>query len=80
MGDDDKEEDQFKTVMNPFYEIANEQFQKLQETEKQAFEAYDAAVRFYCEDPSKMQPDEFFSIFTKFLASWKVGYVFYPMI
>lgn len=65
------EDDQFGTVMREFYREATRQFEHVSKLRKNATEAFEAAVKFYAEDPAKAQPDEFFDIFKRFMTSWQ---------
>jgi archaellum biogenesis protein FlaJ (TadC family) len=74
LGDiEDTDIDQFAPIMHRFYNDASAQFKRICMLFTKMDESYDSAVRFYGEDPKKIQPDEFFEIFARFTASWEVN-------
>jgi hypothetical protein len=74
LGDiEDTDIDQFAPIMHRFYTDASAQFKRICMLFTKMDESYDSAVRFYGEDPKKIQPDEFFEIFARFTASWEVS-------
>lgn len=62
--------DKFSTTMHQFYKEASTEFKRICMISGKMDECYDQVVRFYGEDPKKMQPDEFFGIFKEFTTSW----------
>lgn len=69
--DEGIELDKFSSAMHAFYKEASTEFKRICMLSKKMDESYDQAVRFYGEDPKKMQPDEFFGIFKEFTDSWE---------
>lgn len=63
--------DKFSSTMHAFYKEAFTEFKRICMLSKKMDESYEQAVRFYGEDPKKMQPDEFFGIFKEFTDSWE---------
>jgi hypothetical protein len=63
--------DKFSSTMHQFYKEASTEFKRICMISNKMDECYDQVVRFYGEDPKKMQPDEFFSIFKEFTTSWE---------
>lgn len=63
--------DKFSTTMHAFLKEASTEFRRICMLSKKMDECYEQAVRFYGEDPKKMQPDEFFGIFKEFTDSWE---------
>lgn len=62
--------DKFSKTMHQFYKEASTEFKRICMISGKMDECYDQAVRFYGEDPKKMQPNEFFGIFKEFTDSW----------
>lgn len=60
----------FSTTMHRFYKDATTEFKRIVMLSTKMDESYERCVRFYGEDPHKMQPDEFFGIFKEFVTSW----------
>lgn len=63
--------DKFSPTMHQFYKEASTEFKRICMLSSKMDECYDQVVRFYGEDPKKMQPDEFFGIFKEFTNSWE---------
>jgi uncharacterized membrane-anchored protein YhcB (DUF1043 family) len=63
--------DKFSATMHQFYKEASTEFKRVCMLSSKMDESYDQVVRFYGEDPKKMQPDEFFGIFKEFTNSWE---------
>ena len=63
--------DKFSSTMHQFFKEASTEFKRICMLSSKMDESYDSAVRFYGEDPKKMQPDEFFGIFKEFTNSWE---------
>lgn len=63
--------DKFSSAMHTFYKEASTEFKRICMLSKKMDESYNQAVKFYGEDPKKMQPDEFFGIFKAFTDSWE---------
>jgi hypothetical protein len=63
--------DKFSITMHQFYNEASAEFKRICMLSNKMDECYDQVVRFYGEDPKKMQPDEFFNIFKEFTNSWE---------
>jgi hypothetical protein len=68
-----RELDQFTPIMHQFFKDASAEFKRVCNLFNKMDESYDQVVRFYGEDPKKMQPDEFFGIFHLFTMSWEVS-------
>lgn len=62
--------DKFASSMHQFYKEASTEFKRICMISNKMGECYDQVVRFYGEDPNKIQPDEFFGIFKEFTNSW----------
>lgn len=62
--------DKFASSMHQFFKEASTEFRRICMISQKMAECYDQVVRFYGEDPVKMQPDEFFGIFKEFTTSW----------
>ena len=63
-------EDKFVPVMKNFVASATYKYQELDELFVEMKSKYSEVVRLFGEDPSSVQPDEFFSIFDAFLTSF----------
>lgn len=63
--------DKFSSSMHQFFREASTEFKRICMISNKMEECYDLVVRFYGEDPKKMQPDEFFGIFKEFTTSWE---------
>lgn len=63
--------DKFSSTMHQFYKEASTEFKRICMISNKMDECYDQVIRFYGEDPKKMQPDEFFGIFKEFTTSWE---------
>lgn len=63
-------DDKFVPVMRNFVASATYKYQELEELFIEMKAKYEEVVRLFGEDPSSVQPDEFFSIFDAFLTSF----------
>lgn len=63
-------DDKFVPVMKNFVASATYKYQELEELFIEMKAKYEEVVRLFGEDPSSVQPDEFFSIFDAFLTSF----------
>ncbi len=57
--------------MHQFFKEASTEFKRICMISNKMDECYDQVVKFYGEDPKKMQPDEFFGIFKECTMSWE---------
>ncbi|KAJ3606529.1 hypothetical protein NHX12_026050 [Muraenolepis orangiensis] len=62
--------DKFVSVVSQFIAVASFSFSDVEDSLAEAKELFTRAVKHFGEDPSKMQPDEFFGIFDQFLQSF----------
>ncbi|XP_076360416.1 disheveled-associated activator of morphogenesis 1-like isoform X3 [Tachypleus tridentatus] len=62
--------DKFVPVMREFITSATYKFSELEDAYQDMKLRYEKVVRLYGEDPTQMQPDEFFAIFDTFLTSY----------
>ncbi|XP_076359239.1 disheveled-associated activator of morphogenesis 1-like isoform X2 [Tachypleus tridentatus] len=62
--------DKFVPIMREFITSATYQFSELEDSYQDMKQLYEEAVRLYGEDPTQIQPDEFFAIFDSFLTSY----------
>ncbi|GFS32251.1 disheveled-associated activator of morphogenesis 1 [Trichonephila inaurata madagascariensis] len=62
--------DKFVPVMKEFITTATYRFSELEDTFQEMKQRYDQVVKHFGEDPSHLQPDEFFAIFDTFLTSF----------
>ncbi|KAF9363124.1 hypothetical protein BGX34_004815 [Mortierella sp. NVP85] len=64
-------DDRFYEVMQPFIEMAEQDFLKAETKMLEMDTLYKDCVRFYGEDPAVMKADEFFGVFKTFSASFE---------
>uniref|UniRef100_A0A3Q1FJZ1 Dishevelled associated activator of morphogenesis 1b n=1 Tax=Acanthochromis polyacanthus TaxID=80966 RepID=A0A3Q1FJZ1_9TELE len=62
--------DKFVSVVSQFITVASFSFSDVEDSLIEAKELFLKAVKYFGEDASKMQPDEFFGIFDQFLQSF----------
>ncbi|XP_029900162.1 disheveled-associated activator of morphogenesis 1-like [Myripristis murdjan] len=62
--------DKFVSVVSQFITMASFSFSELEESLNEAKELFRQALRYFGEDSSKLQPDEFFGIFDAFLTAF----------
>uniref|UniRef100_A0AAQ6ANY1 Dishevelled associated activator of morphogenesis 1b n=1 Tax=Amphiprion ocellaris TaxID=80972 RepID=A0AAQ6ANY1_AMPOC len=62
--------DKFVSVVSQFITVASFSFSDVEDSLIEAKELFQKAVKYFGEDASKMQPDEFFGIFDQFLQSF----------
>uniref|UniRef100_A0A8C6UN61 Dishevelled associated activator of morphogenesis 1b n=1 Tax=Neogobius melanostomus TaxID=47308 RepID=A0A8C6UN61_9GOBI len=62
--------DKFIPVVSQFITVATFSFSEVEESVTEAKELFAKSLKHFGEDPSKMQPDEFFGIFDSFMTSF----------
>lgn len=62
--------DKFVPVMKEFITTATYRFSELEDSFQEMKQRYEQVVKHFGEDPSHLQPDEFFAIFDTFLTSF----------
>ncbi|KAJ8411745.1 hypothetical protein AAFF_G00153830 [Aldrovandia affinis] len=62
--------DKFVSVVSQFITVASFSFSDVEDSLQEAKELFTKAVQHFGEDPTRMQPDEFFGIFDQFLQSF----------
>ncbi|KAJ8341277.1 hypothetical protein SKAU_G00335680 [Synaphobranchus kaupii] len=62
--------DKFISVVSQFITVASFSFSDVEDSLQEAKELFEKAVKHFGEDPSRMQPDEFFGIFDQFLQAF----------
>jgi dishevelled associated activator of morphogenesis len=68
------EKDKFKSVIGEFLSKAPETVSNVLELCQKAETKYKELAKYYCEDPVKVSPEEFFSIIDKFLVSLQAAF------
>jgi len=72
ISDEDRDpKDHFISVMSDFVTVASLSFAQIDETLTLAKTQYEAVTRSFSEDPSKLQPETFFGIFSDFLQTFE---------
>lgn len=69
------EGDRFLEVMTRHQMAASERFEELETLYVNMDIKWKDVMMYYGENPKSMRPDDFFGIFAKFVADWKVGYL-----
>lgn len=67
--------DRFLQVMEEYCSTANNRFEELEALYVNVDVKWKDVMLYYGENPKTMRPDEFFSIFSQFIQSWKVATV-----
>ncbi|KAI8972343.1 hypothetical protein BDB01DRAFT_810325 [Pilobolus umbonatus] len=70
-GNNMKEMDKFQSTMHQFFKEASSEFKRVCMLSNKMEETYAQTVMFYGEDPSMIQPNEFFGIFKTFVSDWE---------
>lgn len=65
-------DDLFPSIMTEYHKVAALRFKDLEALYFTMDSKWKKVISFFGHDPKTMRPDDFFSVFAKFLTQWKV--------